>query len=126
MTVQEIKAKLSEVGVPFPSGATKPQLEEIYNAAKEDGVFDTNAKQPEAEAPVVEPTAEVEPSEEVEESADKAEPIKEVAEETPVDSSGKFEVVTRLKHDGTTYEPGSLVELPAAVAAQLIASGVVK
>jgi len=122
MNVTEIKAKLSEVGVPFPSGATKAQLEEIYSAAKEDGVFD--AKQPEAEAPVVEPAAEVETSKE--EPVEETEPTKEVAEETPVDHSGKFVVVSRLKHDGVAYEPGSLVELPAEVAAQLITSGVVK
>lgn len=116
MTTSELRAKLTEFGVPYSDDAKKADLQRIHDEALEAGVFDGETKEEVAEAPKVEP------------AADSAVPeaIEEAAKETKGRSATKYEVVSRLQHDGTVYEPGDSVELPIEVAGHLLSEKVIK
>ena len=116
MTAPELKAKLTEFGVPYSEDAKKADLQRIHDEASEAGVFSGEQSEVVAETPKVESaTPEEESAEEVEEV--------EEAHEHPMST---YTVVSRLDHDCVAYEPGDSVVLPIEVARHLLVEKVVK
>lgn len=116
MTAPELRAKLTEFGVPYSEDAKKADLQRIHDEALEAGVFDGETKEEAARTPEMEPAAD----------SGVPEAIEEVAKETKGRSATRYEVVSRLEHDGTAYEPGDSVELPEEVARHLLTEKVIK
>lgn len=114
MKVDELKAKLSSVGIPFDENAKKPELQAIHDAAEAEGAFSQE------EAPEAEAVEEVEVAEETPEEA-----VEAPEEEAPV-SEGEYTIIGNVKHDGVQYSIGDRVKMTEAQAEALRAVGMVK
>lgn len=116
MTKPELKAKLTEFGVPYSEDANKADLQRIHDDAFQAGVFDGEQSDEEAEdTPEMEADA---PSEDIESTEEVDEPQELLA--------GEYEVMSSLQHDGESFEAGDYIELPEEVAKYLQSEGVVK
>lgn len=117
MTKPELKAKLTDFGIPYSEGASKSDLQRIHDEALEAGVFDgEKTEEVAAETPEMETAV---PSEDIEAT------LEEVAEPKEL-LAGEYEVMSSLQHDGESFEAGDYIELPEEVAKYLQSEGVVK
>lgn len=128
MKKPELFQTLKAYGLPVTEEMTKPELQSMYDKAKEDGVFEKNIA-PDPRPPQL-------ADELPEADADLDDGIKPEVISSPVkahhdanvvvpESAADYMVLTPLQHDGVAYKPGKLVHLSPKAAAPLLRNKVV-